>query len=99
MQRSGAAGGYGANRRNVRTVAMMNGGAVVEREIDPKIVFEMNRAAGETAGTEAEKDKMIFIVLKEWDYSVAERHHQGGGGQVPGVETLDDDGRKDTGYA
>jgi flagellar P-ring protein FlgI len=72
MQRSGTAGGYGANRRNVRTVAMVNNGAVVERELDPTIVFEMKRAAGETAGTDAEKDKMIFVVLKDWDYSVAD---------------------------
>jgi flagellar P-ring protein FlgI len=43
------------SRRTVRTVAQMNGGAIVERDISPEVVFDNN----------------IFIVLKEWDYSTA----------------------------
>ena len=43
-------------RRAVRTVAQIPGAAVVEREINPEVVFDNDK---------------IFIVLKEWDYSVA----------------------------
>ncbi|OHD66121.1 MAG: hypothetical protein A2176_04095 [Spirochaetes bacterium RBG_13_51_14] len=43
------------SRRTVRTVAQIAGGAVIEREINPEIVF----------------DDTIFIVLREWDYTVA----------------------------
>lgn len=43
------------NQRSVRTVALMTSGAVVERDISPEIVFE----------------ESIHIVLKEWDYSLA----------------------------
>jgi flagellar P-ring protein FlgI len=43
-------------RRAVRTVAQVPGAAMVEREINPEIVFDNDK---------------IFIILKEWDYSVA----------------------------
>ncbi len=43
------------NRRPVRTVAHISGGALVERQIDNEIVFDNN----------------IFVVLKKWDYSLA----------------------------
>jgi flagellar P-ring protein FlgI len=43
------------NRRQVRTVAQISGGALVEREVGTEIVFDNN----------------IFVVLKEWDYTLA----------------------------
>ncbi|MCP4134148.1 MAG: flagellar basal body P-ring protein FlgI [bacterium] len=43
--------------RGVKTVAAVSGGGVVEKNIDPEIII---------------KDS-IFIVLREWDYSVADR--------------------------
>ena len=43
------------SQRSVRTVALVTGGAMVERDISPEIVFEDS----------------IYIVLKEWDYSLA----------------------------
>ncbi len=42
-------------RRNIRTVAVISNGGIVEREIEPQIV---------------DNDR-IFIVLKNWDYSLA----------------------------
>jgi len=51
----------GNNRRTVRTVGQISGGAVVEREIHPEIVFR---------DREDEGKRYIFIVLKEWDYTV-----------------------------
>ncbi len=49
-------------RRTVRTVAQVDGGAVVEREIHPEIVFHDKE--------DKENEYKIFIVLKEWDYTV-----------------------------
>lgn len=44
-------------RRMVRTVAQIAAGAVVERAIEPEIMSEGN----------------IYLVLKDWDYAVADR--------------------------
>ena len=49
-------------RRTVRTVAQIDGGAVVEREIYPEIVFRDK--------DDREDENKIFIVLREWDYTV-----------------------------
>lgn len=49
-------------RRTVRTVAQIDGGAVVEREILPEIVFHDK--------DDKEGLDKIFIVLREWDYTV-----------------------------
>jgi len=49
-------------RRAVRTVAQIDGGAVVEREIYPEIVYR-------DKDNKEDQDK-IFIVLREWDYTV-----------------------------
>jgi flagellar P-ring protein FlgI len=49
-------------RRSVRTVAQIDGGAVVEREIHPEIVFHDKN--------DKEDEFKIFIVLREWDYTV-----------------------------
>jgi flagellar P-ring protein precursor FlgI len=49
-------------RRAIRTVAQIQGAAVVEREIQPEILFR---------DKDDEKNLYIFIVLKEWDYAVA----------------------------
>ena len=49
-------------RRSVRTVAQIDGGAVVEREIQPEIVFHDKN--------DKEDESRIFIVLREWDYTV-----------------------------
>ncbi len=49
------------DRRAVRTVGQISCGAVVEREIHPEIVFR---------DRDDEQKRFIFIVLKEWDYTV-----------------------------
>lgn len=49
-------------RRTVRTVAQIDGGAVVEREIYPEIVFRDK--------DDKEDENKIFVVLREWDYTV-----------------------------
>ncbi|MBN2158256.1 MAG: flagellar basal body P-ring protein FlgI [Spirochaetes bacterium] len=50
------------DRRAVRTVGQIANGAVVEREISPEIVFHNK-----------EKDEnYIYLVLKEWDYTVGD---------------------------
>jgi flagellar P-ring protein FlgI len=72
VPKTAGAGGYGGNRRTVRTVAQMPGGAVVEKELDPDIIFEMKRGDRPAGDAAAETIKMIFIVLKDWDYSVAD---------------------------
>lgn len=51
-------------RRAVRTVAQIDGGAVVEREIYPEIVYR-------DSDDKEDRDK-IFIVLREWDYTVGD---------------------------
>lgn len=49
-------------RRAIRTMAHVPGGAVVEREIRPEIVFRDKND---------ENKFYIFIVLEKWDYTVA----------------------------
>ncbi len=44
------------SRRGVNTVATVSGGGLVERAVEPEVVFE----------------DAIFIVLKKWDYTVAD---------------------------
>ncbi len=51
-------------RRAVRTVAQIDGGAVVERQIYPEIVYR-------DKDDQEDRDK-IFIVLREWDYTVGD---------------------------
>ena len=72
LSRTGGAGGNAAGRRTVRTVAQVPGGAMVEKELDPDIVFEMKKTDKPAGDAAADTMKLIFIVLKEWDYSVAD---------------------------
>lgn len=50
-------------RRTVRTVGQISGGALVEREIRPEIVFR---------DKDDENKYYIFIVLREWDYTMGD---------------------------
>ena len=72
LSRTGGAGGNASGRRTVRTVAQVPGGAMVEKELDPDIVFEVKKTDKPAGDAAADTVKMIFIVLKEWDYSVAD---------------------------
>ncbi len=53
------------NRRGVTTVAAVPGGALVERAVEPEVVNVVT-------GDENEKARYLFLVLKDWDYTVAD---------------------------
>jgi flagellar P-ring protein precursor FlgI len=53
------------NRRGVTTVAAVADGALVERSVEPEVVNVVT-------GDENDKARYIFLVLKNWDYTVAD---------------------------
>ncbi len=53
------------NRRGVTTVAAVAGGALVERAVEPEVVNVVT-------GDENDKARYLFLVLKDWDYTVAD---------------------------
>jgi len=63
----------GNNRNRVRTVSSVSGGGIVEREIKPEYIF-----------TDESNNEYISLVLRNWDYSTADKI-------VKGIKNLYDD--------